>query len=151
MRYIAPKDAAELDATETREWLDSLDYVLQRGIDPVEPVENAGKMLQRYAGAGISHRNFGPAGLGRDGHDNFSAIGREAQGVLNQITERSANEQGIRFECILALASHHDLSLLRCRLIIGRNFFQAGACVETADLNLAIGRFRPRQKKQVVD
>src|SRR5881409_299469 len=31
MRYIAPKDAAELDAIETREWLDSLDYVLQSG------------------------------------------------------------------------------------------------------------------------
>ena len=31
MRKIAPKDAAELDATETREWLDSLDYVLQSG------------------------------------------------------------------------------------------------------------------------
>jgi pyruvate dehydrogenase E1 component len=31
VRYIAPRDAAELDATETREWLDSLDYVLQSG------------------------------------------------------------------------------------------------------------------------
>jgi pyruvate dehydrogenase E1 component len=31
MRNIAPKDAAELDAVETREWLDSLDYVLQTG------------------------------------------------------------------------------------------------------------------------
>ncbi len=31
MRYISPKDAAELDATEAREWLDSLDYVLQSG------------------------------------------------------------------------------------------------------------------------
>jgi pyruvate dehydrogenase E1 component len=31
VRQIAPKDAAELDATETREWLDSLDYVLQTG------------------------------------------------------------------------------------------------------------------------
>jgi pyruvate dehydrogenase E1 component len=31
MRHIAPKDAAELDAVETREWLDSLDYVLQSG------------------------------------------------------------------------------------------------------------------------
>jgi len=31
VRYIAPKDAAELDQTETREWLDSLDYVLQSG------------------------------------------------------------------------------------------------------------------------
>jgi len=31
VRYIAPKDAADLDATETREWLDSLDYVLQTG------------------------------------------------------------------------------------------------------------------------
>src|SRR6476659_3459825 len=31
MRHIAPKDQAELDATETREWLDSLDYVLQSG------------------------------------------------------------------------------------------------------------------------
>src|SRR5215213_5091106 len=31
MRNTAPKDAAELDALETREWLDSLDYVLQSG------------------------------------------------------------------------------------------------------------------------
>jgi len=31
VRHISPKDAAELDAIETREWLDSLDYVLQNG------------------------------------------------------------------------------------------------------------------------
>ena len=31
VRHIAPKDAAELDAVETREWLESLDYVLQSG------------------------------------------------------------------------------------------------------------------------
>ena len=31
MRNIAPKDAAELDAVEPREWLESLDYVLQSG------------------------------------------------------------------------------------------------------------------------
>jgi pyruvate dehydrogenase E1 component len=31
LRYIAPKDQAELDATETHEWLESLDYVLQSG------------------------------------------------------------------------------------------------------------------------
>src|SRR5437868_5154791 len=31
MRNIAPKDAADLEALETREWLESLDYVLQSG------------------------------------------------------------------------------------------------------------------------
>jgi pyruvate dehydrogenase E1 component len=31
VRQPAPKDAAELDPVETREWLDSLDYVLQSG------------------------------------------------------------------------------------------------------------------------
>jgi pyruvate dehydrogenase E1 component len=31
MRNTAPKDDAELDALETREWLESLDYVLQSG------------------------------------------------------------------------------------------------------------------------
>src|SRR5215813_7286169 len=31
MRNIAPRESAELDAVETREWLDSLDYVLQSG------------------------------------------------------------------------------------------------------------------------
>src|SRR5688500_172716 len=31
MRNQAPKDTAELDALETREWLESLDYVLQSG------------------------------------------------------------------------------------------------------------------------
>ena len=29
--YMPPKDAAELEALETREWLESLDYVLQSG------------------------------------------------------------------------------------------------------------------------
>ena len=31
MRNTAPKDATELEALETREWLDSLEYVLQSG------------------------------------------------------------------------------------------------------------------------
>src|SRR5713226_2893947 len=31
MRHISPKEAAELDTVEAREWLDSLDYVLQSG------------------------------------------------------------------------------------------------------------------------
>jgi pyruvate dehydrogenase E1 component len=31
LRYISPKDQADLDAVETREWLESLDYVLQSG------------------------------------------------------------------------------------------------------------------------
>jgi pyruvate dehydrogenase E1 component len=31
VRQVSPKEAAELDAVETREWLDSLDYVLQSG------------------------------------------------------------------------------------------------------------------------
>jgi pyruvate dehydrogenase E1 component len=31
MRNTAPKDAAELETLETREWLDSLDYVIQSG------------------------------------------------------------------------------------------------------------------------
>src|SRR5690242_8480027 len=31
MRNLSPKEAADLDALETREWLESLDYVLQSG------------------------------------------------------------------------------------------------------------------------
>src|SRR5687768_9189507 len=31
MKNIAPKDAAALEAVETREWLDSLDYVIGQG------------------------------------------------------------------------------------------------------------------------
>src|SRR5262245_6478351 len=31
MRNTAPKDASELEALETREWLESLDYVLNSG------------------------------------------------------------------------------------------------------------------------
>jgi pyruvate dehydrogenase E1 component len=31
MRHISSKEAPELDSIETREWLDSLDYVLQSG------------------------------------------------------------------------------------------------------------------------
>ena len=31
MRNIAPRDASELEAIEQREWLESLDYVIQQG------------------------------------------------------------------------------------------------------------------------
>src|SRR5687767_4963132 len=31
MRNIAPRDASEIEAIEQREWLDSLDYVIQQG------------------------------------------------------------------------------------------------------------------------
>ena len=34
MRHTAPKDTAELEAIETREWFESLDYVLQSGGPP---------------------------------------------------------------------------------------------------------------------
>jgi pyruvate dehydrogenase E1 component len=47
VRHISPKDAAELDATETREWLDSLDYVLQSG-GPAK-VARLLRELTRYA------------------------------------------------------------------------------------------------------
>src|SRR5262249_18173533 len=31
MRHTAPKDSADIEAVETHEWLESLDYVLQNG------------------------------------------------------------------------------------------------------------------------
>jgi pyruvate dehydrogenase E1 component len=31
MKNLAPRDASELEATEQREWIDSLDYVIQQG------------------------------------------------------------------------------------------------------------------------
>src|SRR6195256_6467470 len=47
VRHISPKDAAELDAGETREWLYSLDYVLQTG-GPVK-VARLLRELNQYA------------------------------------------------------------------------------------------------------
>src|ERR1700682_5244375 len=47
VRHISPKDAAELDAIETREWLDSVDYVLESG-GPVK-VARLLRELTQYA------------------------------------------------------------------------------------------------------
>src|ERR1700704_1014140 len=47
VRHISPKDAAELDAGETREWLDSVDYVLENG-GPVK-VARLLRELNQYA------------------------------------------------------------------------------------------------------
>src|SRR6185312_9403512 len=41
MRNISPEHVEELDAIETREWLESLDYVLQRG-----GASRVGRLLQ---------------------------------------------------------------------------------------------------------
>ena len=52
MRNIAPKDAAELDAVERREWLDSLDYVLQSG-GPVKVQRLLRELSQHATDSGV--------------------------------------------------------------------------------------------------
>jgi pyruvate dehydrogenase E1 component len=52
LRYIAPKDQAELDATETREWLESLDYVLQSG-GPAKVARLLGELTVRARQNGV--------------------------------------------------------------------------------------------------
>ena len=56
MRHPAPKDATELDAVEMREWLDSLDYVLQSG-GPVK-VERLLRELTTHATENGVHLPF---------------------------------------------------------------------------------------------
>jgi pyruvate dehydrogenase E1 component len=52
VRNPAPKDAPELDAVETREWLDSLDYVLQSG-GPVKVQRLLRELTLHAAGNGV--------------------------------------------------------------------------------------------------
>jgi pyruvate dehydrogenase E1 component len=54
MRNIAPRDAAELEATEQREWLESLDYVIQQGDRArVQHLLSALQHHARMAGVGL--------------------------------------------------------------------------------------------------
>src|SRR6188472_3040944 len=50
MRNTAPKDAAEIEALETREWLESLDYVLQSG-----GVARVGRLLSELSDHARQH------------------------------------------------------------------------------------------------
>ncbi len=52
MRRTAPKDAAELDAIERREWLESLDYVLQSG-GPVKVAALLRELSQHATSNGV--------------------------------------------------------------------------------------------------
>jgi pyruvate dehydrogenase E1 component len=52
VRRPAPRDAAELDAAERREWLDSLDYVLQSG-GPAKVTRLLADLTQHAVGRGI--------------------------------------------------------------------------------------------------
>ena len=73
MRSTAPKDAAELEALETREWLESLDYVLQHGGPARVGRLRRSRIGIAYSlspktvirtGYGISHIHFNRAGGG---------------------------------------------------------------------------------------
>ena len=59
MRYIAPRDAADLDAIEQREWLDSLDYVLQSG-GPAKVTRLLRELTGRSVGVADIAASFGP-------------------------------------------------------------------------------------------
>jgi pyruvate dehydrogenase E1 component len=52
VRNIAPKDTAELDAIERREWLDSLDYVLETG-GPAKVARLLRDLTMHAAGRGV--------------------------------------------------------------------------------------------------
>jgi pyruvate dehydrogenase E1 component len=52
VRRPAPRDAAELDAVERREWLDSLDYVLQSG-GPVKVARLLDELTHHAAESGV--------------------------------------------------------------------------------------------------
>ncbi len=52
MRNIAPRDASELEAVEQREWLESLDYVIQQG-DRARVLQLLEALRQRARTAGV--------------------------------------------------------------------------------------------------
>ena len=52
MKNIAPQDAATLEAVETREWLDSLDYVISQG-DKGRVIRLVQALQARVRGAGV--------------------------------------------------------------------------------------------------
>ena len=54
MRNTAPKEATELEALETREWLDSLDYVLESG-GPDKVAEHPYTSAARIVGGKLSY------------------------------------------------------------------------------------------------
>jgi pyruvate dehydrogenase E1 component len=53
MRNIAPRNASEIEAIEQREWLESLDYVIQQG-DKNRVHRLLGALRQRARGAGVA-------------------------------------------------------------------------------------------------
>ena len=53
MNETASRDSAELDATETREWLESLDYVLQNG-GPVKVVRLLRELTRHATASGVT-------------------------------------------------------------------------------------------------
>jgi pyruvate dehydrogenase E1 component len=52
LRHVSPKDAGDLDVVERREWLDSLDYVLQSG-GPAKVARLIRELSQRATESGI--------------------------------------------------------------------------------------------------
>ena len=89
--------------------------------------------------------------IGGERNGDAAALGRKADGVIDEVADRAAKQNRIREDLAFALTVDLEVSLGRDRFIVSRNFLDRGPAIKSRSMDLALRRFRPGEKEQVVD
>src|ERR1700736_858178 len=82
---------------------------------------------------------------------NISAIGREAQRILDQIADGAVEKRRIRKDLTFAAAFDVQMSIFGRGLIEAGDLFERGAPVEQRTLDLLLGGFSAGEKQEIIN
>src|SRR5690242_1367558 len=108
-------------------------------------------MFSRDATTVIAYRNFRFFRIGREGENYFAALGGEADGVIDQVTDGASKKNGIGIDLTLTETTNGQVSLIGDHFIVGSDLFERGPAIEEGSVDGAFGRFGAREKKEIID
>src|SRR5947207_13752898 len=107
-------------------------------------------MLGGDAGAIVDDRDFGAAVTARDVDLDFAAMGGEAQRVIDEIVDRTLEQNRIGIDFSIAAANDGNLSVFGHGPIKAGDFLAGGAGIEFFSLNWFARGIDPRDKKKII-
>src|SRR5437588_211898 len=122
-----------------------------RWVGPIEAVEDAWEMFVRDSGAGIADANLSAAAQIADCNLNTSVFRREAQRVVDQISDRAVEKNWIGENFRFTAATDFDMSIFSHCLVEADNFFNGSGCVKGRTGELLFGGFGAREEKKIID
>src|SRR4029077_2170350 len=115
-------------------------------IDAIESIAYTREVLRRNSAASVFDCQLGAIRLGLGSDRNSAAVRSEAEWVIEEITQGAIEQQGVGIDFAFTFVGNRNTSFFCDRPIIGRDLFNRGSRGKDVSFDLAIDRFRAREK-----